>query len=55
MIRSVFWVAVGVAAALEVDKLLDEVRDRLKPSNVTTSVLDKINATLEAKQTSTAR
>lgn len=50
MIRSLFWVAVGAAGALEADKMLDKVRDRIRPSNVTTTLLDKINSKLEKSQ-----
>ena len=53
MIRSLFWVAVGAVGALEADKMMDKVRDRIRPSNVTTSLLDKVNATLEKKQGTT--
>ena len=55
MIRSIFWVAVGAVGALEADRMLDKVRDRLRPSNVTSTVLDKVNAKLESKQAARVR
>jgi hypothetical protein len=55
MIGSLFWVAVGAAGALEADRMLDKVRDRIRPSNVTAKVLDKVNSKLEQKQGSPAR
>ncbi len=55
MIGSLFWLAVGAAGALEADRMLDKVRDRIRPSNVTSKMLDKVNAKLEQKQGSPAR
>ena len=55
MIASLFWVAVGAVGALEADKLLDKARVRLSPSAVTSTLLDKVNAKLEAKQGTSTR
>jgi hypothetical protein len=55
MIRSLFWLAVGAAGALEADRMLDKVRDRIRPSNVTSKMLDRVNSKLEQKQGSPAR
>jgi hypothetical protein len=49
MIRSLFWVAVGAVGALEADRVLDKARDRLRPSNVTSTLLDKVNSKLEKR------
>jgi hypothetical protein len=52
MIGSLFWVAVGAVGALEADRMLDKVRDRIRPSHVTSTLLDKVNSKLERKQAS---
>jgi hypothetical protein len=55
MIGSFFWVAVGAAGAIELDRLLDRVWDSLRPANVTSTLLDKANEMLEKEQSSRAR
>ena len=52
MIKRLFWVAVGAAGALQVDRWLQQKRAKLSPSAMTGSMLDKINQRLEAKQRS---
>ena len=51
-IKSLLWVAVGAAGALESEKLLSKARVRFSPSAVTGSFLDKVNTKLEAKRES---
>ena len=50
IIKSLLWVAVGAAGALEGERLLSKARVRLSPSAVTGSFLDKINSKLETKR-----
>ena len=50
MIKRLFWIAVGAAAALQIDKWLEQKKAKLTPHAVTGSMLDKINERLEAKQ-----
>ena len=52
MIKRLLLVALGAAAALQVDRWLQSKRAQWSPSAVTGSVLDKINQRLEAKQRS---
>jgi hypothetical protein len=47
MIKSLFFVAVGAIGALEAEKRLGAVRDRLRPRAVTDAVFDKMNQRLE--------
>ena len=48
--RTLFWIAVGAAGALQADRWLRERRGRLTPSAMTTTLLDKINERLETKR-----
>lgn len=50
MIKSVLWVAIGAAAALEADKWLEKRRERYRPSAITGTLLDKLNDKLEEKR-----
>jgi len=50
MIKSVLWVAVGAAAALEADKWLEKRKARYSPSALTGTLLDKVNSKLEEKR-----
>jgi hypothetical protein len=50
MIKSLLWVAVGAAAALELDKWLEKRKEKYRPSALTGTLLDKVNAKLEEKQ-----
>ena len=54
MIKSALWIAVGAAAALEADKWLEKRKAKYRPSAITGTPLDKVNATLEAKQGTTS-
>ncbi len=49
MIKSVFWVALGAAGALELDRWLSRSKTRLSPSALTGSALDKLNERLESR------
>ena len=51
IIKSLFWVAVGAAGALESERLLAKVGRRFSPSAVTGGFLDKVNSSLEKKRT----
>jgi hypothetical protein len=50
MIKRLFWIALGAAGALQLDKWLEQKRAKLSPHAVTGSMLDKINERLEAKR-----
>jgi len=50
MIKSVLWVAVGAAAALELDKWMEKRKEKYRPSALTGTLLDKLNSKLEEKQ-----
>ena len=52
IIKSLLWVAVGAAGALESERLLTKARVRFSPSAVTGSFLDKVNTKLESKRES---
>jgi hypothetical protein len=52
LIKSLLWVAVGAAGALESERLLSKARVRFSPSAVTGSFLDKVNTKLESKRES---
>ena len=51
-IKSLLWVAIGAAGALESEKLLSKARVRFSPSAVTGGFLDKVNRKLETKRES---
>jgi hypothetical protein len=50
MIKSLLWVAIGAAGALESERLLSKARTRFSPSAVTGSFLDKVNTKLEGRR-----
>ena len=50
MIKTMFWVAVGAAGALESEKLASKLRARFSPRAVTDGFLDKVNTRLESKK-----
>jgi hypothetical protein len=50
MIKSVLWVAIGAAAALEVDKWMEKRKEKYRPSAITGTFLDKLNSKLEEKR-----
>jgi hypothetical protein len=49
LLRKFFWVAVGAAGALELDRLVGRQRAKWSPAALTTALLDKINASLEKR------
>ena len=53
MIKSVFWVAVGAAGALQADRWLEKRKAKFTPNAVAGSMLDRINKSLEKKQATT--
>ena len=52
IIKSLLWVAVGAAGALESERLLSKARVRFSPSAVTGGFLDKVNTKLESRRES---
>jgi uncharacterized membrane protein YgdD (TMEM256/DUF423 family) len=52
MVRKLLWVALGAVGALELDRRLSRQRARLFPNGVTTSLLDRLNRTLERRSSS---
>ena len=50
LIKSLFWVALGAAGALESERLMARVKTRYSPSAMTGGLLDKVNAKLENKR-----
>lgn len=50
MIKSVLWVAIGAAAALEADKWMEKRKEKYRPSALTGTLLDKVNTKLEQKR-----
>ncbi|MFN2488501.1 MAG: hypothetical protein ABR529_01925 [Actinomycetota bacterium] len=52
LLRKLFWVLVGVAAALEADRWIDRQKVRMSPHAVTGSLLDKLNEGLEKRAVS---
>ena len=52
LLRKLFWVLVGIAAALEMDRWLDRQKLRMSPHAMTGSLLDKLNETLEKRAVS---
>ena len=50
MVKSVFWVAVGAAGALQADRWMRQKRERWAPSAVTGTLLDKVNRKLESSK-----
>jgi hypothetical protein len=53
LVKKLFWVAVGAAGALQVDKWLSERRARFTPNAMTGALLDRVNRRLESKQGAT--
>jgi hypothetical protein len=53
MIKSVFWVAVGAAGALQADRWLEKRKAKFTPNAVAGSMLDRLNRSLEKKQATT--
>jgi hypothetical protein len=50
MIKRLLSVALGAALALELNRWWERRRDRLRPSALTGSMLDKVNERLESRQ-----
>ncbi len=50
MVKSVFWVAVGAAGALQADRWMRQKRERWAPRAVTGTLLDKVNQKLESSR-----
>ena len=50
LIKTAFWMFVGVALALESEKWMGKLGARMKPSSMTGSLLDRLNTKLEAQQ-----
>ena len=49
MLRRLFWIAVGAALALQLDRWWRAQRDRFTPNALTTSFLDALNQKLEER------
>jgi hypothetical protein len=52
LVKKAFWIAVGMVAALEADRWLSRQRVRMSPRAMTGSMLDKLNQTLERRNSS---
>jgi hypothetical protein len=50
--RKFFWVLVGIAAALQLERWLDRQKVKMSPRAVTGNLLDKLNESLERKAVS---
>ena len=50
LIKTAFWMFVGVAIALEGEKWMSKLGARMKPSSMTGSLLDRLHTKLEAQQ-----
>jgi hypothetical protein len=50
MVKTVFWVAVGAAGALQGERLVAKLRTRVSPRFVTDGLLDKVNSRLESQR-----
>lgn len=49
MLKLLFWVAVGAAAALQMDRWWSGRRRRVSPGGLTTTALDIVNRRLERR------
>lgn len=49
LIRKLFWVLVGIAAALQVDRWLGKQRTRWSPNAITGGLLDMLNESMERR------
>ena len=47
MLKSVFWVALGAAGALQADRWLERRKAKFTPHAITGTMLDKVNDRLE--------
>ena len=50
LIKTAFWVFVGVAVALEGEKWMEKFGAKIKPSSMTGSLLNRLNTKLETQQ-----
>jgi hypothetical protein len=50
--RKFFWVLVGIAGALQLERWLDRQKVKMSPHAVTGNLLDKLNESLERKAVS---
>ena len=50
MVKSLFWVAVGAAGALQGERVVAKLRTRFSPRFMTDGLLDKVNARLESQR-----
>jgi hypothetical protein len=53
--KTLFWIAVGAAGALQADRWLRSKRAQLTPNAMTGTLLDKLNARLESKRGAESR
>ena len=51
MVKTLFWVAVGAAGALQGERVVAKLRTRVSPRFVTDGLLDKVNTRLESQRT----
>lgn len=54
MIKRIFWVVVGALGALQVDKWLQQQKERFRPSALTSTILDATNKSMEKRRARTA-
>jgi hypothetical protein len=47
LLRKFFWIAVGALGALQLDRWISRQRARWSPNAITTSLLDRVNESLE--------
>ena len=52
LLKKLFWVLVGVAAALQLDRWITRQKVRMSPHAVTGGLLDKLNESLERRAVS---
>ena len=52
MLKRLFWIGVGAAAALQADRWLGAKKAKLSPSGMTSTLLDNVNQRLESKRAS---
>lgn len=54
MIKRLLWVVVGAVGALQVDKWLQQQKDRFRPSALTGTLLDATNRRMEKRRARSA-
>ncbi|MDQ4065508.1 MAG: hypothetical protein M3161_05620 [Actinomycetota bacterium] len=50
ILKKLLFVAIGAVGALEADKFLQRQKERLRPSALTSSLLDRTNRALEKRR-----